>query len=325
MTRNADDYEYDLALSFAGEDRHVAGRLTELLRFYGVRVFYHRHEQANLLGKDLYQYLQQIYRDEACFCAILVSKAYVNRLWTKYEPKQAQARASVESHEYILPLRLDDTEVPGISSATGCVDLRETSIEDVAEIIVKKITESRDYRTWHLTPTAMDKFSPKLRDTLDHVVSRVVSELERIVARNKNQSPVLIDSDRNKLNLVATETELDIETTIIDDAGVFIHHPWPSVIGRTVQDQWMGWEGFAKWQLETILHLKKGYLTWKDNYSSDLDLATELIMEKRRYERRTLVGFRRLPVTASVWWNIMVEAHEVATLGAAPNYRPSRR
>lgn len=49
--------EYDVALSFAGEDRDYAGQVAEQLVELGVTVFYDRFEQVNLWGKDLAEHL----------------------------------------------------------------------------------------------------------------------------------------------------------------------------------------------------------------------------------------------------------------------------
>lgn len=130
---------YDIALSFAGEDRKLAKKLTSLLSQKGIKVFYDEHEQASLWGKDLYQHLQEIYRDRAKYCVIFVSKHYANKLWTRHELKQAQARAFIENEEYILPIRLDDTEIPGINPTVAYLDIRQTKISTIAELLLKKI------------------------------------------------------------------------------------------------------------------------------------------------------------------------------------------
>lgn len=132
-------YEYDVALSFAGEDRAVAEDLAASLMEEGVRVFYDAHEKAELWGKDLYQYLQSVYRDKAAYCVIFVSEAYGAKLWTRHELKQAQARAFRENREYLLPLRLDDSEIPGINATVGYIDLRSHDIETVAKLICRKL------------------------------------------------------------------------------------------------------------------------------------------------------------------------------------------
>ncbi|MDJ0899126.1 MAG: TIR domain-containing protein [Xenococcus sp. MO_188.B8] len=132
-------YEYQFALSFAGEDREYAEKLANLLKRRGIKVFYDRFERAQLLGKDLYQHLQSIYRDSAQYCVILLSKNYANKLWTKHELEQAQARAFRENREYILPLRLDDTAIPGINETIGYIDLRSIQIEEVVDTLSKKL------------------------------------------------------------------------------------------------------------------------------------------------------------------------------------------
>ena len=137
--KNRDRYDYDVALSFAGDDRHVAEKLASILRQDGVRVFYDLYEQAQLWGKDLYQHLTSVYRDKAKYCIVFVSRPYAEKLWPRHELRQAQARAFRESKEYLLLLRLDDTELPGVSSTIGYVDLRQHDIASVHQLVLKKL------------------------------------------------------------------------------------------------------------------------------------------------------------------------------------------
>jgi hypothetical protein len=138
------EHEFDVALSFAGEDRGRAEAMAELLVARNLRVFYDRYEQAALWGKDLYQHLQTVYRDRAKFCVIFTSKHYAEKLWTKHELRQAQARAFSENIEYILPLKLDDTEIPGINPTVGYVDLRLHTIQHVADMLSRKVRGDSD-------------------------------------------------------------------------------------------------------------------------------------------------------------------------------------
>jgi hypothetical protein len=68
----ADIFQYDVALSFAGEDRSIAEALAQALRDAGIRVFYDDYERAALWGKDLYQHLQTVYRDTARYCVVFI-------------------------------------------------------------------------------------------------------------------------------------------------------------------------------------------------------------------------------------------------------------
>jgi hypothetical protein len=91
------------------------------------------------LGKDLYQHFGSVYRDKGRFCIILLSKHYERKLWTNHELKQAQARAFSQREEYILPVKLDDTEIPGINATVGYEDLREKNVEEIAAIFMNKL------------------------------------------------------------------------------------------------------------------------------------------------------------------------------------------
>ena len=55
-----------------------------------------------------------VYREKARYCLMLVSAAYAAKVWTTHERKSAQARAFSQSAEYILPVRFDETEIPGL-------------------------------------------------------------------------------------------------------------------------------------------------------------------------------------------------------------------
>lgn len=130
---------YQIALSFAGEDRPLVELVANELRAMRVRVFYDAFEQVDLLGKDLAAHFAAIYKDRAHFCAMFISAHYVRKAWPRFERQHAQARAIVERREYILPLRLDDSEVPGLSPTIGHIDIRGMTPKAVADILFRKI------------------------------------------------------------------------------------------------------------------------------------------------------------------------------------------
>ena len=132
--------KYDVALSFAGEDRQHAKALADLLKAGGYCFFYDENELAQLWGKNLYDYLSSVYKDRARYCVMFLSQHYERKLWTNHERQMAQARAFQENREYILPVRLDDTEIPGIPPTVGYLDLRSMTIEEVYEALVMKLS-----------------------------------------------------------------------------------------------------------------------------------------------------------------------------------------
>lgn len=131
--------DYDVALSFAGEDRKYVEEVAHELRRLDVRVFYDKFETTNLWGKDLYTHLQNVYQKQAKYTVIFISGHYAKKLWTNHERKMAQARAFTESREYILPARFDDTEIEGIPSTTGYIDLRQYSPQEFSTLIYEKL------------------------------------------------------------------------------------------------------------------------------------------------------------------------------------------
>jgi len=139
-----ESFRYDVTVSFAGEDRPTVERLARLLRRNGVRVFYDAWEQADLWGKDMYQHLDAIYRYAARYCLIFVSEHYVKKAWTKHELKSAQARAFGENSEYILPIRLDDAELPGLPPTVAYLDARTTPLPEICRMFVSKLGLDRE-------------------------------------------------------------------------------------------------------------------------------------------------------------------------------------
>ncbi len=136
---NSRKFNYDVAFSFAGEDRKYVGKVAEILHQLGVKIFYDEYERVDLWGKDLYSHLDDVYQKKSKYCVIFVSQFYKRKLWTNHERESAQARAFQSRTEYILPARFDDTKIPGIRTTRGYIDLRTTSPEEFAEIIAKKI------------------------------------------------------------------------------------------------------------------------------------------------------------------------------------------
>lgn len=134
--------DYDVALSFAGEDRAYVEEVAGALVASGVKVFYDKLEEASLWGMNLYTHLSDIYRKRARFTVMFISRSYADKRWTSHEREAAQARAFADSREYILPARFDDTEIPGMLPTTGYVSIKERPPGDLAELILRKLQQS---------------------------------------------------------------------------------------------------------------------------------------------------------------------------------------
>ncbi|MGH9891396.1 MAG: TIR domain-containing protein, partial [bacterium] len=123
--------QYDVALSYAGEDRVQAKGLAKRIQTAGYSVFYDEFE--DLWGEDLSVKLHEVYGKQSRFCVIFVSKHYLKKPWTNVERKAVLARAMQHDTTYLLPIRLDDSDLPGLTGVTAYKDLRQQSMEEIFE------------------------------------------------------------------------------------------------------------------------------------------------------------------------------------------------
>jgi tetratricopeptide (TPR) repeat protein len=139
--------EYDVAISFAGEDRLIAEQLADfLVHEFHLAVFYDDYEQASLWGKYLTEKLLDIYCNKAQFCVVLISENYKIKRWTKHEWRSAQERAFLEPEkDYLLPIRLDDTVLDGMFQTMGYIDARQNSIRKIARLIFEKVGDFSEF------------------------------------------------------------------------------------------------------------------------------------------------------------------------------------
>jgi len=91
------------------------------------------------LGKNLIEHLADIYGNRSRYVVMFISKEYVEKAWTKHERQHVQERALLVREEYILPARFDDTPVPGMPSTVAFQDLRKTTPEELASLILAKL------------------------------------------------------------------------------------------------------------------------------------------------------------------------------------------
>jgi len=130
---------YDVALSFAGEQRDLARQVANALAASGLRVFFDEFFEAELWGKDLGDYLDEVYRRRSRFIVIFVSKEYKEKKWTDHERKSALSAAIESDIEKVLPIRIDDTELKGLRGSTAYLRASEKTPNQIADLLLKKL------------------------------------------------------------------------------------------------------------------------------------------------------------------------------------------
>lgn len=180
----AGDFTYDVALSFAGEQRAYVQKVAAALRRRGIRPFYDDYEQATLWGKDLYEHLDWIYQKAARYCVLFASEAYASKVWTTHERRSAQARALQSNQEYVLPVRFDDTDIPGLRPTVAYVDARLLLPGRLAELISKKLGPRVHVRFLPPEPdklfTSLEAVSPQEQKAVRSIASSFMQTLMRM-------------------------------------------------------------------------------------------------------------------------------------------------
>lgn len=133
-------FEYDVAISFAGEDREIAEELANRLHREGVRVFYDDFYKHDLWGKELPEYFQEVYGPKTKFAILLVSQHYSIKDWTDFEFSVMMEEAKKRETEFILPVRLDDTKIVGLHGTVGYLDYRIVGIGGIVECMLRKLS-----------------------------------------------------------------------------------------------------------------------------------------------------------------------------------------
>lgn len=140
-----DEYKYDVALSFASEQREYVEKVAKQLSVMGVKCFYDNNYQVELWGEDLLEFLENVYDKCSRYCVMFISKEYLEKEWTHYERQvilqhfYSDKNIDNSQHSYLLPVRFDDTRIPGITNSWGFISAQNTPPEKLAHMIYDKI------------------------------------------------------------------------------------------------------------------------------------------------------------------------------------------
>ena len=139
------NYKYEVALSYASEDRKYVNAIAESLKEKYVKVFFDQFYITELWGKNLIKYLYEVYKNRSEYIIIFYSKNYAKKMWTKHELESAQSK-TIEEEDFILPILLDDSVVPNELRLDSYLDARNISQDDVVTNILKKLKANDSLR-----------------------------------------------------------------------------------------------------------------------------------------------------------------------------------
>lgn len=162
-------YKYEVAISFAGENRQFAEAVANGLRDANIKVFYDDFYAEELWGEDLSVRLRDVYHSSSQFCIMVISEHYINKMWPSHERQQAIERMIQEMGKtYVLPVRLDgfNGEVPGMSGTISYLAVRSNEHQKVVDAFLRKIGRSDTPKTIPIPQKKPAKaYIPKIKKT----------------------------------------------------------------------------------------------------------------------------------------------------------------
>jgi hypothetical protein len=131
-------FEFDIAISFAGENRDLAKKFADKIEIFDVSVFYDELYESNLLGKALTKQFTRIFNDQSRFILCLLDSYHKDKIWPTFERETFKLRLSEEA---IIPVYLDDSVFLGIPEDIYGFDMKKTRTEDDIDNAVIKLVE----------------------------------------------------------------------------------------------------------------------------------------------------------------------------------------
>lgn len=144
--------KFAVGLSFAGEQRDYVQDVALGLQARGVRVFYDAFEEDALWGCDLIDTLHDLYSERMQRVVVFVSKEYVAKPFTNLERRSALSKAITLNTKYVLPVRFDDTVLPGMPSSTGYLRASDKTPEQLAVAICNQLGMSQSLKANQIPP-----------------------------------------------------------------------------------------------------------------------------------------------------------------------------
>lgn len=137
---------FQVALSFPGEKRDYVVQVADALAaaLGKEKVFYDQWYTAELSRPNLDTYLQKIYHDEAVLVVPFLCADYEHKQWCGLEWRAIRDLLKQRADDNIMPLRFDDTHIPGLFSIDGYIDLRQYDPIKTVEFILQRLKKDSD-------------------------------------------------------------------------------------------------------------------------------------------------------------------------------------
>lgn len=132
---------YDVAISVAEQDLGVANQIAASCQAKNISYYLYNEQRADAWGKHILEISLNKFGADAKYMLVIISKNSVDRYWMSIESQIARVfRHGKEP--YILPVRIDDTPVDGLSKYVVFMKW-ENNPDEIADKILEKLNKRK--------------------------------------------------------------------------------------------------------------------------------------------------------------------------------------
>lgn len=193
-------FKYEVAISFAEEDRNIALSLSQALDAAGLASYYYPDNKADMVGIDLEEKLTSIYRHEAKFAVVIFSDHYFrdDKPYVKTELTAIQNRMEEDAGTvYMLPVKVH----------------KDVSLKKYPEL------DSLTYLLWNHNPG-------EIADILKELLGKTIVDSEE----NPDSGQIVFNNNNGHIQMIAGSKVEYINTTVI------YNNTETTVINKVVED-----------------------------------------------------------------------------------------
>lgn len=132
---NDQDFKFDFAMSYAGEDSKVVEEISRRLQELSFNVFCARDVQNLLVGVNGEDLFEQLFK-EAKEVIVFISKYYKKKDWPRFEWDVIRERDYINR---FIPIRLDNAKILGMPSNIFYKYFDGQNYNDIVNICVEKL------------------------------------------------------------------------------------------------------------------------------------------------------------------------------------------
>lgn len=139
--RRIEEMQFKVALSFPGERRAYVRAVAKALRkkLQPGTVFYDKDFASQLAIPNLDTMLQRIYLNNSDLVVVFLCSDYDVKEWCGIEWRAIREIIKHRGDHRVMPMRFDQSSIPGFFSIDGYVDLSENSPAQAARMILERV------------------------------------------------------------------------------------------------------------------------------------------------------------------------------------------